>query len=111
MAHNRTGYVGGCRCPVCREANRVYQRRYYRRRHRPDATPVEALVDASSTSRRLGLLVARGWTLSALSARTSIPRSTLADIAAGRRVRTHNHVAAGIAAVRVDLKPPPRRPG
>jgi hypothetical protein len=29
--HNRTGYVNGCRCPICHDANNEYQREY--RRH------------------------------------------------------------------------------
>ena len=26
--HSRTGYVKGCRCDTCRQANREYQRQY-----------------------------------------------------------------------------------
>lgn len=28
IVHNRTGYVRGCRCDICKQANRDYQRKY-----------------------------------------------------------------------------------
>lgn len=34
-AHGRARYVKGCRCGVCREANRAYQRRYRATKLRP----------------------------------------------------------------------------
>lgn len=33
--HSRTGYVQGCRCEVCRSANREYQRNYMRKWRSP----------------------------------------------------------------------------
>lgn len=32
MKHNRTSYVRGCRCDICRKANRIYQLAYLQKR-------------------------------------------------------------------------------
>lgn len=41
--HNRTGYVCGCRCEVCKEANKEYQRQYMKQwRQKKSAAANEA---------------------------------------------------------------------
>jgi hypothetical protein len=93
VRHGRSAYVTGtCRCDTCTGANTDYQRERWRTLHRPDSVVEGTTVDASPTQFRIRRMIDDGVTLTQISNRADVARSTLADLVSGRTRRTRQGV-------------------
>lgn len=87
MTHDRTSYTKGlCRCGVCVDANRSYQRDWARSRRRSDGEARR--VSATPVKARLETLEASGWTRREISRRTGLSRSTLDAVMVAAQVNS-----------------------
>lgn len=84
----RSCYIMGCRLPECREANRVYQRarkrRVIRRRYGLEED-VELVVSTAEARVHLAFLARSGIGQRTVAALSGLDRSTVHNIATGRR--------------------------
>jgi hypothetical protein len=86
-----------CRCAACRAANRAY---WHRRKEWVNGWQLAPLVDAAPTRRRLLSLRARGIGLRTVCEQTGVSRSTLTEIATGRRSQVTRSTAQAIIGCR-----------
>jgi hypothetical protein len=103
LEHGRTRYARGCRCGICKAAERDYQRdRYRRRRGLPVETPDQpTVVDAQPVSSRDGGVVAAVRDeLSAAPAAVERPGLTAVALALAAILDDPQHVATQPAAAR-----------
>lgn len=93
------GRGAGCRCALCRTANREYQRRRDRSVRRPDETPEAAFVDATEVREHLRWLAGEGVGLRTVAGRAKVSRSALAKIKSGERSRCTPGLAERVLAI------------
>jgi plasmid maintenance system antidote protein VapI len=84
---------GDCRCPIAREAYRIYRKRLRERRHEP------LLVDAAGTVRRMRALAAIGWSPTALAPHLNTTPVRVQGIRGGYRPTVTRETADRVAAV------------
>jgi hypothetical protein len=92
------GYASGCRCEVCRDGWRVYQRD----RRRDQVAGLPRLVPAPETRRHLRRLMTAGYCPTAIAAASGVSRSGVQRILQGRSHQVRRVVADAILAVPLD---------
>src|ERR1044072_5452466 len=84
---------GNCRCPIAREAYRIYRKRLREGRHAP------LLVDATGTARRMRALAAIGWSPTALAPHLGLSRARVQNIRGDYRSTVTRETADRVIAV------------
>jgi len=95
----RVRYVGGCRCDACREANNAYARLVGKRVRMGLGDP---LVDASRSRRHLEKLSKAGVGCNTVSDVAGVPRSSIAEIRAGRKLHVRKSTESKLLSVGPD---------
>ena len=96
MTHGHpTTYRRGCRCEVCVQANRDYQREWYRRRMRGDT----ARVPVGPVAKHIARLSAAGMSYAAIDSAAAIGRGTARGAASGLHVAVRRDNADAILGV------------
>lgn len=97
LAHGRRArYVAGCRCDLCRTANRNYARR---RLHERRAGDWNGLVDAGAARAHLVKLSRQGVGRRAVAAATDVALRVISDVRSGRKARIRARTERKILAV------------
>lgn len=104
IAHGRRArYVAGCRCELCRAANRNYARKRGRAQREGDWN---GLVDAARARAHLVSLSRRGVGRRAVAAATDVSQTVILDIRTGKktriRARTERKILGVTTAARSD---------
>jgi hypothetical protein len=103
IEHGRTRYARGCRCNVCKSAERVYQRNRYRRRGLPvdpPDHPAPAVLSAVSPPRDGPVVVAVQAELDAGALAGERPGLAAVALALGAILDSPKHVPTQPAAAR-----------
>lgn len=90
----------GCRCEPCKNANRAYARDRLRAQSRPDEALAPAYVSAAPARDHLRWLQERGVGLRTVADVSGVGRSSLQQIASGRRTKATPQVIERILAVK-----------
>lgn len=87
---SHSGYSHGCRCTLCKEAHRIYERNMSRRRRRIRyglEEPVERFVDATEAREHIHFLASRKIGLGSIALKLQVHRSNMQKLKNGRTKR------------------------
>lgn len=99
---SHSGYSHGCRCTLCKEAHRIYERNAARRRRRIRyglEEHVERFVDATEAREHILFLASRNVGLGSVAKRLNVHRSNMQKIKNGQTKRISPELSQRILAI------------
>jgi hypothetical protein len=97
--HGLAAYQKGCRCSVCVQDRRRYDRTVYAARKLARTGVAHWKVPNRNASRHVARLIDAGWSIAAIARRAGVSAPTIHRIASRPSGRCWNTVADGILAI------------